>query len=63
VTAIVRDNITHESRLHTDESALYKKVGREFAVHETVTHSHGEYVRGDVYSSSVESYFSVSSAA
>ncbi len=37
VTAIVRNNIARESRLHTDESKLYKKVGTEFAAHETVT--------------------------
>jgi hypothetical protein len=59
VTAIVRDNITRESRLHTDESRLYIKVGAEFTAHETVTHSHGEYVRGDVHTNSVEGYFSI----
>jgi transposase-like protein len=59
VGAIVRDNIARESRLHTDESPLYKKVGTEFATHETVTHSHGEYVRGDVHTNSAENYFSV----
>jgi hypothetical protein len=59
VTAIVRENIAHESRLHTDESRLYTKVGHEFTSHETVTHSHGEYVRGDVHTNSVEGYFSI----
>lgn len=59
VAAIVRDNIAREARLHTDESRLYKKVGAEFATHETVTHSHGEYVRGDVHTNTVEGYFSI----
>jgi transposase-like protein len=59
VTAIVRDNIARESRLMTDESRLYMKVGKEFASHETVTHSHDEYVRGDVHTNTVEGYFSI----
>jgi transposase-like protein len=59
VTAIVRENITRESRLHTDESRLYIKVGAEFAAHETVNHSGKEYARGDVTTNSVEGYFSI----
>ena len=39
VTKIVRENIHRESRLHTDESRLYKRVSDEFAAHETVNHS------------------------
>lgn len=59
VTAIVSENIARETRLMTDESRLYMKVGKDFASHETVTHSHGEYVRGDVHTNTVENYFSV----
>jgi transposase-like protein len=59
VVEIVRDNIDRESRLHTDESNLYRKVGAEFAAHETVKHSAKEYARGDVTTNTVESYFSV----
>jgi transposase-like protein len=59
VVEIVRKNIARETRLHTDESKLYEKVGREFAAHETVKHSEKEYVRGDVTTNSVEGYFSI----
>ncbi len=59
VVGIVRENIARESRLHTDESRLYSKVGREFAAHETVKHSDYEYVRGDVTTNTVEGYFSI----
>lgn len=59
VTAIVRENVSRESRLMTDESRLYVRVGGEFASHETTKHGAGEYVRGDVHSNSVEGYFSV----
>jgi transposase-like protein len=34
VISIVRKNVARETRLHTDESKLYVKVGREFATHE-----------------------------
>ena len=59
VTAIVRENIARETRLHTDESKLYIKVGAEFAAHETVMHTAKEYARGDVTTNSVEGYFSI----
>jgi transposase-like protein len=57
VSKIVRENVAKEARLHTDESKLYTSVGAEFAAHETVTHSHKEYVRGDVHTNSAEGYF------
>jgi transposase-like protein len=48
VVSIVRKNVRRESRLHTDESNLYFRVGKEFAAHETVNHGDKEYARGDV---------------
>ena len=59
VAHIVRENIARETRLHTDESRLYVKVGAEFEAHETVNHSAKEYARGDVTTNSVEGYFSI----
>lgn len=71
VAAIVRENIRRESRLHTDESRLYTAPGGDFRAHETVTHSHDEYVRRvftptpdgfethKVHTNSVEGYFSI----
>jgi transposase-like protein len=56
---IVERNIAHESRLHTDESRLYTQSGIWFAAHETVKHSAGEYVRGDVYTNSAEGFFAI----
>ncbi len=50
---------SRKSRLHTDESRLYPTVGAEFAAHETVRHSAGEYARGDVTTNSVEGFFGV----
>jgi transposase-like protein len=59
VAQIVRENVHRESRLHTDESRLYPPVGKEFAAHETIRHTAKEYVRGDVTTNTIESYFSV----
>lgn len=59
VTEIVRSNIARESRLHTDDSRLYIGSDEHFAAHETVTHSRGEYVRGDVHTNTAEGYFSI----
>jgi transposase-like protein len=47
------------SRLITDEAGHYKGIGKEFAAHESVNHSAFEWARGDVYSNTVENYFSV----
>jgi transposase-like protein len=63
VGRIVAENVARESRLHTDESKLYAKVGRDFAEHGTVNHSVKEYVRGDVHTNSAEGYFSISRGA
>jgi transposase-like protein len=50
---------SRKSRLMTDESTVYPRIGAEFADHETVNHSAGEYVRGDAYTNSVESNFAL----
>ncbi len=59
VARIVRDNVAPDTRLHTDESRLYKGADQSFLTHETVTHSRGEYVRGDVHTNSAEGFFGV----
>jgi len=59
VRKIVMDNVSRETRLHTDESKLYHGADAHFAMHETVNHSRKEYARGDVTTNSVEGYFSI----
>lgn len=59
VSEILRKNVRPETRLHTDESPLYREVGREFAAHEAVMHSIGEYTRGDIHTNTAEGFFSV----
>lgn len=63
VAKIVAENVHHESALMTDESHLYKSVGKTFASHDSTKHSADEYVRyeGDkvIHSNTIESYLSV----
>lgn len=52
-------NVSRETNLYTDESRLYTKTGKEYASHETVKHSAGEYARGIVHTNTIENVFSV----
>ncbi len=56
---IMTKNVSRKSTLYTDESSLYTRTGSEFATHDTVHHSSGEYVRGIVHTNTVENVFSV----
>ncbi len=59
VCGIVRENVASESHLHTDESKLYHRNMMDVRRHKRVKHTAGEYVRGDVTTNTVESYFSI----
>jgi len=48
-----------DSRFMSDELPAYSGIGWNFVSHQTVTHSLKEYVRGDVYTNTVEGYFSI----
>jgi transposase-like protein len=58
-TALV-NHVDQSSRLLTDESGLYRTVGKLYAGgHETVKHSAREYARGDVHTNTIEGFFSL----
>lgn len=59
VREVLVRNVSRDSVLSTDESALYKKLGREFAKHEKVNHSLREYRRGAAHTNTIEGYFSI----
>ncbi len=56
---ILKAQISASSRVMTDEAGVYGQLGRDFAEHETVNHSIGEYVRGDAHTNTAENYFSI----
>lgn len=47
------------STVHTDEAGIYSRVGGLLYKHESINHSAGEYVRGDVTTNGIESVFAV----
>lgn len=59
VAPILREQISKKARLMTDETKVYNKVGKEFASHQKVNHSAGEYARGDVTTNTVELSFAI----
>ena len=59
IRGVLFTNADRKSTLVSDESAFYKKTGKQFAAHETVNHSAKEYARGDVTTNSVEGFFGI----
>ena len=56
---ILKANIAKQAHLMTDEAPVYGKPGKTFADHSTVQHRKYEYVRGNVYTNTVEGYFAL----
>jgi transposase-like protein len=56
---ILKVHVHEATSVMTDEGATDKSIGRDFKKHGTVNHSIGEYVRGDIYTNTVEGYFSI----
>jgi transposase-like protein len=59
ITDIIVQNVEVGSTLHTDEHLSYAGIGGLFFDHDTINHSHGEYVRDGVTTNSIESVFAV----
>src|SRR5579863_133293 len=55
----LRENVSPDARLATDEARMYRKIAKAFAEHMTVNHSQDEYVRGDASTNTIEGFFSV----
>jgi len=53
--AIIKNNVTPETRMMTDEFKDYPGLKEDFFDHQTVNHSRGHYVRGDVTTNTIES--------
>ena len=65
IIPIIRENLDRESHVMTDEAARYAKLGDEFAKHDVVDHSRGEYGYADhktgvkIGINTVEGFYSV----
>ncbi|HMU21293.1 MAG TPA: IS1595 family transposase [Sphingorhabdus sp.] len=59
VARIVRENVLAESRLVTDESTYYKRVGKEFDGHVRVFHGNSQYVKDGATTNDLEGFFSI----
>ncbi len=60
VREILVKHASRRSTLVTDESRLYTYTGKEYAAHQTVTHTGGEYVNKDGFTiNNVENFFGV----
>ena len=53
----LRENVSPEARLNTDEARLYRKIAKAYAEHMVVNHSEYEYVRGEAYTNTIEGLF------
>jgi transposase-like protein len=56
---IMREQIERDTHIVTDEMGAYKDLDKEFDNHSTVCHSQNEYVRGPIYTNTIENYFSI----
>lgn len=55
---ILLSQIAKDAHLMTDEASMCTLVGKEFAGHNVVTHSSGEYARGKAHTNTIEGYCS-----
>jgi transposase-like protein len=51
----IRELVDSKAKLMTDENGAYNGLSPEFASHDTVCHSTGEYVRGEAHTNTAES--------
>ncbi len=56
---LIAKHAHRDSRFMTDESGVYAGLGWNFKSHQTVMHTAKEYVRGEVYTNTIEGYFSI----
>ncbi len=56
---ILKEQISKDAHLMTDDARQYITLGKEFAKHDVVKHNAGEYVRGDVHTNTAEGFFSI----
>jgi transposase-like protein len=57
---IIRDNISRDATIMSDEYASYRKLKEEFKDHQTVEHYRKQYVRnGNIHTNNIENFWSL----
>jgi transposase-like protein len=59
VRAVLKKHVKPETHLMTDTSLVAEHVGKGFKKHSAVNHSQDEYVRGEAYTNTAESFFAI----
>ena len=55
----VKRFVDKHAYLITDENRAYRFIGKQFASHDWVNHSHREYARGDIHNNTAESFSAI----
>lgn len=56
----IRESVNKGATIYTDEWPAYRGIGKDFkGGHKIVNHGKGQYVRGDAYTNTAESYFAL----
>lgn len=56
---IIQAHMAREANFMTDDAGQYRILGPIYASHQTVAHSQGEYVRGNIHTNTAEGFFSI----
>ncbi len=57
IHGLIRQNVSPDATVYTDEWALYDDLGRDFAAHHQIKHKDGIYADGHVHTQTVEGFF------
>jgi transposase-like protein len=57
--AIIKENVSPETRIMTDEWGAYNGLDKDFKSHERVDHGNEEYARGDIHVNTIEGFWSL----
>ncbi len=57
--SIIRENVSTEAIIMTDDFPAYNGLKHDFLKHKVINHSKKQYVKGNVHTNTVEGYFSL----
>ena len=62
IKKILRENVSPDARVSTDEARLHRNIAKQFAEHMSVNHSQDEYIRATPAQTRLKASSGVSSA-